>query len=136
MIVEGNHLHNGSGIWRRHTLTPSTQEVLDHHLQTFGAGDLDGILEDFTDQSIIITPEGVRRNRSEMSDFFSGLFAEFGKPGMSFSMDQQVVDGEIAYIRWSAETADNTYDLGTDTFLIRDGKIVTQTFAAKTTVKS
>jgi hypothetical protein len=117
-------------------LAASTQEVLDHHLQAFGAGELDGILEDFTDQSIIITPDGVRRSRKELSEFFSTLFAEFAKPGMSFSMDQQVVEGEIAYIRWSAETADNTYELGTDTFLIRNGKIVTQTFAAKTTPKS
>ncbi len=117
-------------------MAASTQQVLDHHLQAFGAGDLDGILEDFTDGSIIITPDGVRRSRDEMSAFFSTLFADFAKPGMSFSMDQQVVDGEIAYIRWSAETADNVYELGTDTFLIRDGKIVTQTFAAKTTPKS
>ena len=118
-----------------HPVAKSTEDILDHHLQAFGAGDLSGLLEDYNDASIIITPEGVRRNREEMSEFFSTLFAEFAKPGMSFNMDQQVVDGEIAYIRWSAETADNVYELGTDTFLIRDGKIVTQTFAAKTTPK-
>ncbi len=117
-------------------MVASTQEVLDHHLQAFGAGDLDGILEDFNDESVIIAPDGVRRSRQERLEFFSTLFAEFAKPGMSFSMNQQVVDGEIAYIRWSAETADNTYELGTDTFLIRNGKIVTQTFATKTTPKS
>ena len=117
-------------------MAASTQQVLDHHLQAFGTGDLDGILEDYTSGSIIIEPDGVHRSREEMSAFFSTLFAEFAKPGMTFSMDQQVVDGEIAYIRWSAETADNTYELGTDTFLIRDGKIVAQTFAVKTTPKS
>ena len=117
-------------------MAASTQQVLDHHLQAFGAGDLNGILEDYTDGSIIITPDGVRRSRNEMSEFFSTLFAEFAKPGMSFNMDQQIVDGEIAFISWSAETADNVYELGTDTFLIRDGKIVTQTFAVKTTPKS
>ncbi len=117
-------------------MAASTQQVLDHHLQAARGGDLNGILEDYTDGSIVITPDGVRRSRNEMSEFFSTLFAEFAKPGMSFSMDQQVVDGEIAYIRWSAETADNVYELGTDTFLIRDGKIVTQTFATKTTPKS
>ncbi len=117
-------------------MSASTQQVLDHHLQAFGAGDLNGVLEDYTDGSIIITPDGVRRSREEMSDFFSALFAEFAKPGMSFSMDQLAVDGEIAYIRCSADTADNVYKLGTDTFLIRDGKIVTQTFAAKTNPRS
>ncbi len=55
---------------------------------------------------------------------------------MAFSMGQMVVEEDIAFITWSAETADNFYELGTDTFLIRDGKIATQTFAARTTKKS
>ena len=117
-------------------MAASTQQVLDHHLQAFGTGDLDAILEDFAEGSVIIAPDGVLRTRQERSDFFSAMFAEFGKPGMTFSMDQQVVEGDIAYIRWSAETADNTYDLGTDTFLVRDGKIVAQTYADKTSPKS
>ncbi len=50
----------------------------------FGTGGLDGILEDYTDGSIIITPDGVQRSREEWSNFFSALFAEFAKPGMSF----------------------------------------------------
>ena len=32
---------------------------------------------------------------------------------------------------WKAETADNRFELGTDTFIVRNGKIVTQTFAGK-----
>jgi hypothetical protein len=32
---------------------------------------------------------------------------------------------------WTAETPDNRYDLVTDTFVVRDGKIVVQSFAAK-----
>jgi len=41
----------------------------------------------------------------------------------------------VAFITWSAETADNVYEFATDTFVIRDEKIVTQTFAAKVTPK-
>jgi hypothetical protein len=37
---------------------------------------------------------------------------------------------------WDAETPDNRYDLASDTFLIRDGKTLVQTFAAKVTPKS
>jgi len=32
---------------------------------------------------------------------------------------------------WTAETADNVYELGTDTFVVRDGKIVAQSFTGK-----
>jgi hypothetical protein len=36
---------------------------------------------------------------------------------------------------WTAETADNVYGLGTDTFIVQDGKIVVQSFAGKITPK-
>ncbi len=111
----------------------STEDILDHHLQAFGAGDLSGILEDYIDESIIITPETVLRGPKQIASLFEAFFAEFAKPGASFAMRQRTIEGETAYIVWSAETADNVYELGTDTFWIHDGKIITQTFAAKVT---
>ena len=61
---------------------------------------------------------------------FQALITEFAKPGARFSLQQQVVEGDYAYILWTAETADNEYELGTDTFVVRDGKIVNQSFTA------
>lgn len=116
-------------------LAGTTQEVLDHHLAAFGGGDLEAILEDYAENSIIITTDGIHRTRDEMSAFFSALFAEFAKPGMSFNLDHVAVEGETAFIAWSADTADNVYNLGTDTFTVRDGKIAAQTFVAYTTAK-
>jgi hypothetical protein len=75
----------------------TTQAVLEHHLQCFGGGDMDGIL--------------------------------------SFEMLRQTVEGDYAYIVWTAETADNVYELATDTFVVRDGKIAAQSFAGKITPK-
>ena len=51
-------------------------------------------------------------------------------------MKQQFVEGDYAYVLWTAETADNVYELGTDTLVVRDGKIVAQSYAAKITPKS
>ncbi len=50
-------------------------------------------------------------------------------------MTQQVVEGDYAYILWTAEAADNVYELGTDTFVVRDGKIVAQSFTGQITPK-
>jgi hypothetical protein len=50
-------------------------------------------------------------------------------------MKRQFVEGDSAYILWTAETADNVYELGTDTFFVREGKIVTQSFTGKITAK-
>jgi hypothetical protein len=46
-------------------------------------------------------------------------------------MLQQIVDGEHAYIFWKAESDNYDVPLGTDTFVIRDGKIVFQSFAGQ-----
>ena len=113
----------------------STNEVLDNHLKCFGAGDLKGILSDYAPGAVLFTPEGPLRGAEAMRPFFQALIAEFGKPGAVFSMNQQAVDGEYAYILWTAETADNVYEMATDTFVVREGKIVAQSFAGKITPK-
>ena len=46
-------------------------------------------------------------------------------------MQQQFVEGDYTYILWTAETADNVYELATDTFVVREGKIVAQSFTGK-----
>jgi ketosteroid isomerase-like protein len=116
-------------------MATTTQQVLDHHLKAFGAGD-HGILEDFAEDSVVFTPDGLLRSPGERRSLFETLFADFARPGTSFEMKKQIVDGETAYIVWSAETADNVYELGTDTFVVRNGKIVTQTLAVKVVPKS
>jgi hypothetical protein len=46
-------------------------------------------------------------------------------------MQLRCIEGDHAYILWTAETADNWYEFATDTFVVRNGKIVAQSFAAK-----
>ena len=113
-----------------------TEQVLDHHLAAFGSLDMDAILADYTDDSTILTPGGAVKGLAEIRTAFEGLFAEFGKPGTTFEMQQKIIEGNVAYIVWHAETADNVYELGTDTFVVRDGKIAVQSFTPKTTSKN
>ena len=50
---------------------------------------------------------------------------------MRFSLTRQSVEGDYAYILWTAETADNVYEVATDTFVVRDGQITAQSFTGK-----
>jgi ketosteroid isomerase-like protein len=109
----------------------STKDVLDHHLKCFDEGDLEGILSDYAPSAVLFTVDGPLRGVNAIRPLFQAMVAEFGKPGATFSMKQQLVEGDHAYILWSAETADNVYELGTDTFVVRDGKIVAQSFTGK-----
>lgn len=113
----------------------STQEVLDHHLDCFGRADLDGILTDYSPAAVVFTPDGPLKGPAAIRPLFQSLFTEFGKPGTSFAMQHRSVDGECAYILWTADTADNVYEMGTDTFVMRNGQIIAHSFALKTRPK-
>ncbi len=113
----------------------STKDVLDHHIKCFGENDLEGILSDYAPDALLFTPNGPLRGADAIRPFFRAMLAEFAKPGAAISMKHQSVEGDYAYVWWTAETADNVYELGTDTTVVRDGKIVAQSFARKITPK-
>ena len=110
---------------------PSTDEVLDHHLKSFGEGDLDGLLSDYAPEAVLFTPTGTFRGPDAMRPFFQAVIAEVGRPGTTFNMALRDIVGEFGYFIWSAETADNVYEMATDTFTVRNGKIACQSFAAR-----
>ena len=113
----------------------TTQYVLDQHLKSFSEKDLDALLADYSSDAVFFTQGSSLKGSDAIKPFFQALVSEFGKPGASFSMREQRVEGDYAYILWSAETADNWYEAATDTFVVRNGKIVAQSFAAKITPK-
>jgi ketosteroid isomerase-like protein len=109
----------------------STSEVLDRHLKAFAEHDVDGILSDYASDAVMFVPDGLLKGASAMRPLFDSLVSEFSKPGSSFTMLQRCVEGDYGYIVWTAQTADHSYDFATDTFVVRNGKIVVQSFAAK-----
>jgi len=109
----------------------STKDVVDNHLKCFGERDLEGILSDYAPEAVFFTPQGPLKGIAEIRELFVALLAEFKKPGATFSLNHLSVEGDYAYILWNAETADNVYELVTDTFIVRDGKIAVQSFAAR-----
>ena len=111
----------------------STKDVLDRHLRCFGERDLNGILSDYAPGAVMFTANGPLRGVDAIRPLFQALIAEFEKPGAAFRMKLQSVEGDCGYILWNAVTAENVYELGTDTFVVREGKIVAQSFTGKIT---
>jgi ketosteroid isomerase-like protein len=110
----------------------STSEVLAHHLKCFAERDIDGTIADYSTDAVFLSAEGAVRGRDAIRAVFEKLFNEFGKPGASITSKQRLIAGEFVYLLWTAETPDNAYELGSDTFVIRNGSIELQTFTAKT----
>jgi hypothetical protein len=80
------------------------------------------------------TPEGTRRGSGEIRTLFESLVADL-PPGSTFEVSQQIIEGEIAYVVWSAESGKLKIPFATDTLIVRDGKIIAQTVAAQMETK-
>lgn len=106
-----------------------TQEVLDHHLTAIGQNDLDAIVSDYTEESVITTPDGSYKGLDQIRGFFTEILKSFPSEGTTLEMKKMTVDNELAYITWNATTPTLKVPFGTDTFIIKGGKIQRQTFA-------
>jgi len=111
------------------TLQVTSQAILEHHLEAFGKNDIDGIMEDYTEQSEVWTPEGAIRGREDIRSFFSFAFTLFPKDSTRLKIKQMIVNKNKAYIVWTAETATTNVPIGTDSFEIKEGKILWQSAA-------
>jgi hypothetical protein len=130
-MAKENYMLSEANADPRSGAAATTQQILRQHLSCVAKGDLSGMMADYAPESRFLTPDGVIRGSAAIRGFFARFFEEFTKPGTSFEMLRQEVEGDTAYIVWKAETADNSYEFATDTFVVQNGKIVTQTFAGK-----
>ena len=108
----------------------ATQAVLQRHLQAAGES-VDAVMADYIAESVLITHDATYRGPAQIRSFFTELL-EGGTKGFlgAFEMKRQEVAGELAFILWEAKP---WFLFATDTLLVRDGKILLQTFAAQTT---
>lgn len=109
-----------------------TKEVLDHHWEAFKANDLEETMKDYTEESVLITPNQTFRGLDEIRNNFINAFKAFPKDSTTFTLDKSVVVKDVGYILWNSKTPTFNLTYGTDTFIIREGKIVRQTYAGVT----
>ena len=106
-----------------------TKKVLDHHVQTFQANDLEGVMADYTEESVLITPDRTFTGLTEIRENFVGAFQALPNPGTTMTVTKSVVSKDVAYIVWTATTPTLNFKYATDTFIVQGGKIVRQTYA-------
>lgn len=109
------------------TPTPSRtpQEVFAHHGAALAAGDLDEIVVDYTEDSVLLSPAGVARGKDAIRRVFATLLADL--PDANWDLKTQLFDEDVLFLQWTADSAVNRVDDGVDTFVFRDGMIRAQT---------
>jgi uncharacterized protein (TIGR02246 family) len=101
------------------------EEVFQHHAQALGAGDLDGIVADYADDGVLITPAAVFRGKDGIRAAFTQLLADV--PDAAWELKTQIYEGDVLFLEWAADAANTHVEDGIDTFIFRDGLIGLQT---------
>lgn len=93
--------------------------VFKRHVAAFTSGNLDAVMNDFGEHSMVITPDGVFEGPERIRTLYGGLLAEFGvidrgdSPGLTF--DALHVRHDTIFISWHAESMHSVFPFGTDT---------------------
>lgn len=107
-------------------LTRSTREVLEDHLQRSLDGDFETDIErNLSPDAIVLSARGVHHGREGAKELAKLLMQEL--PGAVFRYGTRVVEGEHAFLEWTARGGGRRVDDGADSFVVRDGLIVAQT---------
>ena len=110
------------------TINDASKSILMRHLTSFQDHDLEALMSDYTNDSVLITQAETYKGVSEIGHFFAELIKDFPKQRSTFELDKLIVHNELAYIVWHAKTPSLDIALGSDNFIIKDGKIFQQTY--------
>lgn len=105
-----------------------TEAVVRHHLQAFlEQKGVAAIVSDYDEAAHFYSEAAIYRGRREIGGFFTDFLATLPAQAVErFTLRSMRVDRNIAYITWCVGSE---IPLGTDTFVVDNGKIVSQTFA-------
>ena len=108
-------------------------DLFKRHVAAFTSGNLEAVLNDFDERSVVITPDGVFDGLNRIRTLYDGLLAEFGvidrgdSPGLT--IDVLHVRHDTIFISWHAESMQHIFPFGTDTFICQSGKFERQSIA-------
>ena len=108
--------------------TDATEIVVRRHLQAFlEQRGVDAIVSDYGADACFYTEAAVYRGRDEVAGFFRDFLAALPAGAIDrFALRTLRVGPGVAFLTWSVS---DEIPLGTDTFVVADGAIVSQTFA-------
>jgi ketosteroid isomerase-like protein len=107
------------------TSVRTPQEVFQHHAEALIGGDLDGIVADYSDDAVFITPDGVLHGKDGIRQAFTKLLSDL--PSAEWDVPTTIFEGDVLFIEWKAVSKSTMADDGIDTFVFRDGMIRVQT---------
>src|SRR6476469_5614513 len=104
----------------------STREVLEDHLRLRLEGEIEeDITRNYAEDVVLLTSFGVFRGQEGVRQSAQLLLEQL--PCIRYQYRTRMVDGEMAFLEWTARCRVARVDDGADSFLIRNGRIVART---------
>jgi hypothetical protein len=103
----------------------STEEVFLEHLRAAERGDVEADLGNYAEDVVLLTGVGILRGHDGVRH--SRKLLSRDAPDAAFSYVTRLVDGDVAFLEWEAESEAVRIDDGADAFVLRDGLIRWQT---------
>jgi ketosteroid isomerase-like protein len=110
--------------------TANVATIVAHHLASAERGDVDSLMSDYAADAVLITPDTAIAGKSAIRAVFKRLVGGNSAPSGSagaLQVQKRVFKGNVGYLLWVQHAGTPAEVHGSDTFFIRDGKIVAQT---------
>jgi len=118
----------------------SAKTVLDHHVAAMKAGDLEAVMADYADNALVIAPNGIAPGqvnvagvnifdgKANISKLFAVLTGKDNAAAMaSMTSSYEFKGSDVALMHWVQFEGKPNEVSGTDVWIIRDGKVLSQT---------
>jgi ketosteroid isomerase-like protein len=117
----------------------SAKVVLDRHVAAMKAGDLDAVMADYADNALLLAPAGVvagQKNygglnvlegKANIRKFFAVLTSKENNPAVkSMTSTYESKGSDTTLMHWTQWPGTAKEASGTDVWVIRDGKVISQ----------
>ncbi len=101
-------------------------DVVMHHIVALQSRQLEEVLSDYTEHSVVMAPERSFHGLAEIRAYWQAAIAAT-PPEMLAAIQpvRQDIHEDVAYVVWKAEPF---IKMATDTFLVKGGKILAHTY--------
>jgi hypothetical protein len=104
----------------------SAYEIFEDHLKLSEVYDIETDLQrNWATEVVILSSSGVFYGHEGARELFRILESQL--PHAKFQYKTVLIEGEVAFLEWTAQSENYEVRDGVDTYVIRDGLIVTQT---------
>jgi hypothetical protein len=110
-----------SGLLAAAPSATSPKDVMAHHINVVKQDDVDGILQDYADSSVVVIEKNTYIGLASIRKFFEGLKAQH-RDWSSYVVTQEVADQGVVFQK-EVKTGN------VEVFVVRSGKIAFQTTA-------